>query len=45
MKKIAEMELIRNVRIVDEIKSFELCNICNIGDGSAKSPDEPETIC
>ena len=45
MQKIAEYELKRNVRIVDEIKAFELCAICNIGDGQGPSPDEPEQIC
>lgn len=43
MQKISELELVRNSRIVDEIKLFELCAICNVGDPSG--PDSAEVIC
>lgn len=45
MKKISELELVRNSRIVDEIKLFELCDICNVGDPNAKEDPDTETIC
>ena len=30
---------------MDEIKLFELCDICNVGDPNAKEDPDSETIC